>query len=74
MQGEEIINLIKNANTMIDMDDLTADANLRDIGADSLDMMNILLAIQEKYAVEVPDKEIEKLVNVTAICTYLNQD
>ena len=73
-QVEEIISLIKNANTVINIDELTADANLRDIGADSLDMMNILLAIQEKYTVEVPDEDLEKLISVNTIYTYINQD
>lgn len=71
-KAEEIFRIIKDAETMIAPDKLTENADLRDIGADSLDMMNILLSIQEKYGVEVPDEDIEKLASISDICNYLN--
>lgn len=70
---DEIIELIKGANTMIDIDILTVDANLRDIGADSLDIMNILLAVQEKHDIEIPDEDVENLQTVSAICSYIQK-
>ncbi len=73
VQTEDIVAIIKEAKTMIEMDHLTADADLRDIGADSLDMMNILLEITDKYGIDVPDNDLVKLKNITAICTYINQ-
>jgi acyl carrier protein len=73
-KAEEIFRIIKNAETMIALDKLTENTDLRDIGADSLDMMNILLSIQEKFGIEVPDKDVEKLVSIAEICNYLNNN
>lgn len=73
VQKDEIIALIKDANTMIDMDTLTPEVDLRDIGADSLDIMNILLAVQEKFSIEIPDEDVETLRNVSSICSYIEK-
>jgi acyl carrier protein len=69
----EIIQIIKDSDTQVDMDALNFESDLRNIGADSLDMMNIFLAIQENYNVEIPDEEIENLPNVAAICRFLGR-
>jgi len=72
VKASEIIKLIEDAQTMIDIQKLDPDANLRDVGADSLDMMNILLAIQEQYGIEVPDEDIDKVQTINEICKYIN--
>ena len=73
IQADDLVRIIKDAKTVIDLNTLSPDVNLRDIGADSLDMMNIFLAIQEKYNVEIPDDEIENLVSIESICNYINK-
>lgn len=73
IQPDDLIKIIKDAKTVIDLNAISPDINLRDIGADSLDMMNIFLAIQEKYNVEIPDEEIENLVSIESICNYINK-
>lgn len=70
--AKKIIQIISNSNTQIDFNTLTPDADLRDIGADSLDMMNILLAVQEEYGLEIPDEKIEDLSSVSDICDFVN--
>ncbi len=72
VKTSDIIKLIEDAQTMIDIQKLTPDVNLRDVGADSLDMMNILLAIQEQYGFEVPDEDIYKVQTINEICKYVN--
>ncbi len=72
VQTQDIKKIIEHANTMIDIKKLTSDTNLRDIGADSLDMMNIFLAIQEEFGVDIPEEQIEKLLTIDAICSYIN--
>lgn len=67
-----IIRIIQEANTKIDFDSFNEVADLRDIGADSLDMMTIILEVQTKYDLEIPDEQIENLTSVSKICRYIN--
>ena len=68
---EDLYRIIDEAGTQIEMDKLTPDADLIDIGADSLDMMNVLLAVQEETDIAVEDDDIEKLSTVKQICEYI---
>ena len=67
-----IIRIIQEADTKIDFNSFTEEADLRDIGADSLDMMTIILEVQTKYDLEIPDEQIENLISVSKICRYIN--
>lgn len=70
---ETIKKIIANSNTMISLDQVTPSADLKELGADSLDMMNILLAVQEKFNIEIPDEDIEGLNSIDKICEYINK-
>jgi acyl carrier protein len=39
-------------------------AIMRDLGADSLDVVQIMMAVEEEFGVDVPDDELESLVTV----------
>jgi len=69
---EEIRELIKDAETMTDIDTLVNDVPLSEQGVDSLDMANILLLMEEKYDIKIPDKDISQIQSVDAIVDYLN--
>lgn len=40
---------------------------MRDLGADSLDVMQIVMAVEEEFAIDVPDDELESLVTVNDV-------
>jgi acyl carrier protein len=42
-----------------------------DLGADSLDSVELVMAIEEEFGVEVPDEEAEKLQTVGEVIKYL---
>jgi acyl carrier protein len=69
---DDVIGVIQRANTRIDLARLGPDADLRGIGADSLDMMTILLDVQGIAGVEVPDGEVGALQTPRAIVCYVN--
>ncbi len=71
---EDILQIIAQANTQIDLERMHGEANLRDLGADSLDLMTILLSVQEKAGIEIPDAELDNLVSVDSICNYVNRE
>ena len=41
-----------------------------DLGADSLDIVELLMALEEEFDIEIPDEEAEKLVTVGDVVDY----
>lgn len=51
---------------------LQPDASLiDDLGADSLDVVEIVMAVEEEFGIEIPDEAAEKLSTVQEIFTYI---
>ena len=44
-----------------------------DLGADSLDLFELVMALEEEYDVEIPTEDLEKLTTVQAVLDYLKQ-
>jgi acyl carrier protein len=44
---------------------------VEDLGADSLDLVELVMAFEEKFGAEIPDEDAEKLTNVGAVNEYL---
>jgi acyl carrier protein len=44
-----------------------------DLGADSLDTVELIMAFEEEFKIEIPDEEAEKLTTVGAAMEYLKQ-
>lgn len=44
-----------------------------DLGADSLDTVELVMAFEEEFGVEVPDEEAEKLTSVGAVVEYITK-
>ncbi|MEI7436998.1 MAG: acyl carrier protein [bacterium] len=44
---------------------------IEDLGADSLDQVELVMAFEEKFGAEIPDDEAEKLTSVGAVIEYL---
>ena len=42
-----------------------------DLGADSLDLFELVMAVEEEYGVEIPAEELEKLTTVGSVVEYL---
>lgn len=69
---EEIKNIIEEADTMADMKNLQNDLPLSEQDIDSLDMANILLLLEEKFEVKIPDEDMDKVQSIDAIVSYLS--
>lgn len=48
-----------------------AAAFIDDLGADSLDTVELVMAFEEEFGMEIPDEAAEKLTNVGAVLDYL---
>ncbi len=56
----------------IDQADITPQANVvDDLGADSLDVVELIMALEEEFNLEIPDEEAEKIKNVQDIIAYM---
>jgi acyl carrier protein len=58
----------------IDADQVQMDKSFqRDLAADSLDLVELIAAIEDKYDVELPDEELEKMKTISDLWQYLEQ-
>ena len=56
----------------VNADQVTPDAKfIEDLGADSLDTVELVMAFEEEFDIEVPDEEAEKLQSVGDVVTYV---
>lgn len=56
----------------VDEDKITTETDLQeDLGADSLDVVDLLMSIEDEFEVEVPDEEIENIKTVGALVQYI---
>ncbi|MBM3856629.1 MAG: acyl carrier protein [Verrucomicrobia bacterium] len=52
----------------------TLDASfIEDLGADSLDTVELVMAFEEEFGVEVPDEDAEKLLKVGDVVKYIEE-
>ena len=57
----------------VDAAEITAETSFKDdLGADSLDLFELVMALEEEYNVEIPSEDLEKLTTVGAVMDYLN--
>lgn len=54
------------------IDDMTMETRIgEDLGADSLDVVELLMAIEEEFDVEIPDEDIEALKTIGDVVEYI---
>ena len=46
---------------------------IEDLGADSLDTVELIMALEEEFGIEVPDEQAEKLLNVGDVIKYIEE-
>ncbi len=68
----QLIKIIAN-QLQIDEDQVTADASfMDDLGADSLDTVELIMAFEEEFNIEIPDSDAEKIRTVQDALDYMN--
>ena len=59
-------------NLGVDNEKVTEDASfVEDLGADSLDTVELVMAFEEEFDIEIPDEDAEKLTTVCEAIAYL---
>lgn len=58
----------------IDEKDIKPESSFsEDLGADSLDLVELVLTLEERFGLEIPDEDAEKLLTVQDVINYLEK-
>lgn len=75
MNKEEILAKVKNVvaeKLNVGEDQVTTDAKfVEDLGADSLDQVELIMALEDEFALKIPEEEAEKLETVGSAIDYI---
>ena len=74
MSIEDKIKKIIAEKLSVDLDEIVPEASfVDDLGADSLDLVELIMSMEEEFDVEIPDEDAEKLVTVKDALDYVNK-
>ena len=78
METEEIFEKVKTViveQLGIDEVSVRMDSSfLDDLGADSLDIVEFIMALEEEFGIEIPDEDVEKIVTVKDVVEYISEN
>ena len=58
----------------VEEDSITLESSItEDLGADSLDVVDLLMSIEDEFEVEVPDSEVENIKTVCDLVKYIDE-
>lgn len=70
---EEKVKAIIAEQLSVDAEKVTNEANfIEDLGADSLDTVELVMAFEEEFDLEIPDEEAEKITTVQAAIDHIS--
>lgn len=59
----------------VDPDDVALESTfIDDLGADSLDIVELIMAFEEAFEIEIPDSAAEKIKTVQDVVTFIDQN
>lgn len=55
-------------------EEVTPEASfIEDLGADSLDIVELVMALEEEFSIEIPDEDAEKMTKVSDVVKYIEE-
>lgn len=70
----ETIKKLVSENLGIEEETITENASFKeDLGVDSLDLFELVMALEEEYDLEIPTEDLEKLTTVGEVATYIQE-
>ncbi len=59
----------------VEEDEITLETNLEeDLSADSLDVVDLLMSIEDEFEIEIPDEEIDNIRTVAELVSYIESN
>ena len=78
MSSEEVFEKVKNIiveQLGVTEGSVTLEASfIDDLGADSLDIVELIMALEEEFGIEIPDSDAEKVVTVGDVVDYIREN
>ena len=78
MNTEEIFSKIKEIiieQLGVAQETVTMDSSfIDDLGADSLDIVELIMALEEEFDIEIPDSDAERIVTVSDVVDYIKEN
>ena len=72
MSIEDKIKKIVAEKLSVDLDEVVPDASfIDDLGADSLDLVELIMSMEEEFDIEISDEQAEKLLTVKDVLDYV---
>ena len=72
---EDRVNKIVDEQLGVKEEEVKAEASfVDDLGADSLDTVELVMALEEEFETEIPDEEAEKITTVQLAINYINEN
>ena len=69
---ERILTVVKNFD-QVDASKVVAEAKFaEDLGLDSLDVVEIVMAIEDEFAIEIPDQEADRITTIAQAIEYIS--
>ena len=69
---EKVKDLIADQLDVADKDSITEASSITDdLGADSLDVVDLVMALEDEFSVEIPEDEVENIKTVGDIVKYI---
>ena len=70
----EKVKMILSSQFDVEEDSITPETNIADdLGADSLDVVDMLMSLEDEFDIEIPDEDIEKIHTVGELAHYLEE-
>lgn len=71
----EKVKMILSNQFDVEEDSIAPETNIADdLGADSLDVVDMLMSLEDEFDVEIPDEEIEKIRTVGELVAYIEEN
>ena len=70
----ETIKKLVAENLGVDEADITEASSFKeDLGADSLDLFELVMALEDEYGIEIPTEDLEQIATVGDVMEYINE-
>lgn len=61
-------------NLGAEVENLTSETSFKeDLGADSLDLMEMVMALEDEYSIEIPTEDLEKILTIGDVVNYIER-
>jgi len=53
---------------------ITIDSTFKDLGADSLDQVEIIIELEKVFGISIPDNILSEVQNIESLCSYIEKN